>query len=58
MFFKTTEQHEIFRKKIREFAEAEIKPLAFLLDKESKFPTEAIEKLAKMGVLGTPYPKK
>ena len=58
MFFKTTEQHEAFRAKIREFAEAEVKPQAFLLDKESKFPDEAIEKLANMGVLGTPYPKK
>ncbi|WP_315079537.1 acyl-CoA dehydrogenase family protein [uncultured Clostridium sp.] len=58
MLFKTTEQHETFRAKIREFAETEVKPLAFMLDKESKFPTEAIEKLAKMGVLGTPYSKK
>ena len=28
-----------------------------MLDKENRFPTEAIEKLGKMGVLGTPYPK-
>ncbi|WP_346930228.1 acyl-CoA dehydrogenase family protein [Clostridium sp.] len=58
MFFKTTEQHEAFRAKIREFAETEVKPQAFMLDQESKFPTEAIEKLGKMGVLGTPYLKK
>ncbi|MEW8993852.1 acyl-CoA dehydrogenase family protein [Clostridium sp.] len=58
MFFKTTEQHEAFRAKIREFAEKEVKPQAFMLDQESKFPTEAIEKLGKMGVLGTPYLKK
>ena len=57
MFFKTTEQHEDFRARIREFAESEVKPQAFLLDKEKRFPTEAIEKLGKMGVLGTPYPK-
>ena len=57
MFFKTTEQHEDFRAKIREFAESEVKPQAFLLDKENRFPTEAVEKLGKMGVLGTPYPK-
>ena len=57
MFFKTTEQHEDFRARIREFAESEVKPQAFLLDKENRFPTEAIEKLGKMGVLGTPYPK-
>ncbi len=58
MFFKTTEKHETFRAKIREFAEIEVKPQAFMLDQESKFPTEAIEKLGKMGVLGTPYLKK
>ncbi len=58
MFFKTTEKHETFRAKIREFAETEVKPQAFMLDQESKFPTEAIEKLGKMGVLGTPYLKK
>lgn len=57
MFFKTTEQHEDFRARIREFAESEVKPQAFLLDKENRFPTEAIEKLGKMGILGTPYPK-
>ncbi len=58
MFFKTTEKHEDFRAKIREFAETEVKPQVFMLDQESKFPTEAIEKLGKMGVLGTPYLKK
>lgn len=58
MFFNTTEQQEAFRAKIREFAEIEVKPQAFMLDKESKFPTEAIKKLGEMGVLGTPYPKK
>jgi len=58
MFFKTTEQHEDFRARIREFAESEVKPQAFLWDKENRFPTEAIEKLGKMGVLGIPYPKK
>ncbi len=58
MFFKTTEKHETFRVKIREFAETEVKPQAFMLDQDCKFPTEAIEKLGKMGVLGTPYLKK
>lgn len=45
MFFKTTEQHEELRAKIRKFAEEEIKPIAFMLDQENKFPKEAIEKL-------------
>lgn len=57
MFYKTTEEHEIFRKKIREFAENEVKPIAFLLDKENKFPIDVVNKLGTMGILGTPYPK-
>lgn len=57
MSFKTTEQHETLRKKIREFAEEEVKPIAFMLDQENKFPTEAVHKLAKLGMLGIPYPK-
>lgn len=57
MSFKTTEQHENLRMKIREFAEKEIKPIAFQLDQKSEFPSDAIEKLGKMGILGLPYPK-
>lgn len=57
MLFKTTEEHEALRMKIREFAEAEIKPLAFLLDKENEFPSEAVSKLGKLGYMGIPYPK-
>ncbi|MFT8316380.1 MAG: acyl-CoA dehydrogenase family protein [Clostridium sp.] len=57
MFFKTTVQHENLRTKIREFAEEEVKPITFMLDQENKFPSEAIHKLADMGLLGIPYPK-
>ena len=57
MLFKTTEQHEALRAKIRAFAEAEVKPQAFLMDKENLFPDEAIRKLGEMGLMGIPYPK-
>ena len=57
MFFKTTEDHENLRMKIREFAETEVKPIAFMLDKENEFPTEAVKKLGEMGVLGIQFPK-
>lgn len=58
MFFTTTQEHEALRAKVREFAETEVKPIAFMLDKESKFPDEAIKKFAKMGFMGIPFPKK
>lgn len=57
MFYKTTEQHENLRMKVRQFAEEEIKPIAFMLDQENKFPTEAIHKLGKLDIMGIPYGK-
>lgn len=58
MLFKTTDQHEEFRTKIREFAEAEVKPIAFMLDQKNEFPHDIVKQLAKMGLMGIPYPKK
>ncbi len=58
MFLKVTEEHEALRARVREFAETEIKPIAFMLDQNNEFPTEAIKKLGEMGLMGIPYPKK
>ena len=57
MLFKTTAEHEALRAKVREFAESEVKPIAFMLDKNNEFPTEAIKKLGEMNLMGIPYPK-
>ena len=57
MLFQTTQAHEELRAKIRAFAEAEVKPNAILMDQESRFPAEAIQKFAQMGLMGIPYPK-
>lgn len=56
--FKTTEKQEELRKIIRDFAETEVRPIAFGLDQNNEFPHEAIKKLGKMGYLGIPYPTK
>lgn len=58
MMFKLTQAHEDFRSKVREFAENEVKPIAFMLDKENQFPDEVIEKMAELGLMGIPYEKK
>ena len=55
MLFQTTQAHEELRARVRAFAEAEIKPIAFMLDKENRFPREQIEALGKMGLMGIPY---
>lgn len=58
MLFKITDKHEELRSKIRNFAEEEVKPIAFMLDQKNEFPEEVIEKFGKMGLMGIPYPKK
>lgn len=57
MLFKISEKHEEFRAKIRAFAESEVKPITFMLDKNNEFPTDAVKKLGEMGIMGLPYPK-
>lgn len=55
--FQTTAAHEDFRARIRNFAEEEIKPIAFLMDQQNEFPDDAIRKLGELGLMGIPYPK-
>ena len=43
MLFQTTTEHEQLRAKIRAFAEEEIRPIAFSLDQENRFPDEAVK---------------
>ena len=57
MKFTTTKEQEEFRMKVRHFAEEEVKPIAFLLDKENQFPQEAVKKMGELGFMGIPYPK-
>lgn len=55
MMYQTTQAHEELRTKVREFAEAEVKPIAFLLDQENRFPTDAVRKMGELGLMGIPY---
>lgn len=56
MLFKTTDEHEALRKKVREFAEAEVKPIAFQLDQGNEFPEEIVKKMgSELNIMGLPY---
>lgn len=57
MLFKTTEEHEALRKQVRDFVEAEVKPIAFSLDQNSEFPEDAVKKMGEMGLMGLPFPE-
>lgn len=55
--FELTEEQEMIRKTVREFALNEIEPLAEEIDKESRHPHETVEKMAKAGIMGISVPK-
>ena len=57
MKYPTTAEHEALRKEIREWAENEIKPIAFELDQNNQFPEEQIHDFASKGYMGLPFPE-
>ncbi|HKK95893.1 MAG TPA: acyl-CoA dehydrogenase [Anaerovoracaceae bacterium] len=56
MNFQLTKEQEFVRQMVREFATNEVEPLAADIDQEHRFPTESVEKMAKYGLLGVPFP--
>jgi butyryl-CoA dehydrogenase len=56
MDFELSKEHSMARTLFRDFAETEVEPLAEEIDENSRFPRETVDKLAKYGMLGIPYP--
>lgn len=56
MDFSLSKTEILFRQMIRDFAEKEVKPLAAEVDEEERFPIETVEKMAKLGIMGIPFP--
>ena len=57
MDFELSKEHQMLQKLYREFAENEVEPIAAEIDEEERFPSETIPKLAKIGMMGIPWPK-
>ena len=55
--FNLSEEHVQLQQTFREFAENEVKPLAKELDETERFPTETVQKMAEMGMMGLPIPE-
>ncbi|HTZ39629.1 MAG TPA: acyl-CoA dehydrogenase family protein [Syntrophales bacterium] len=56
MDFRLTEEQELIRKNIREFAEKNIDPIAQEIDENSRHPEELFRKLGEGGWMGIPLP--
>ncbi|MEE3488696.1 MAG: acyl-CoA dehydrogenase [Bulleidia sp.] len=57
MDFQMDKKHTMARTLFKDFAEKEVKPLAYDVDEEERFPRETVEKMAKNGFLGIPIAK-
>ena len=57
MDFNLTKQQEMVRTTIASFAENEVAPIAAEVDATERFPVETVEKMARYGILGIPFPK-
>jgi butyryl-CoA dehydrogenase len=52
-----TEEQQLLQKSVREFAEAEVKPLAKEIDETGRFPLENFKKGAELGLAGVALPE-
>src|SRR3954465_12554639 len=57
MDFRLTEEQELLRRTVREFAETEIRPHVREWDREQHFPAELIPTLASLGLMGIQFPE-
>jgi short-chain 2-methylacyl-CoA dehydrogenase len=55
--FELSPEHQTFRKSVREFALAEIAPHAARWDREHHFPTDVVQKMGDLGLMGLTAPE-
>jgi butyryl-CoA dehydrogenase len=57
MNFKLSEEHEMIRKMVRDFARNEVAPTAAERDEEERFDMDIFNKMAELGLTGIPWPE-
>lgn len=55
MNFQLTKEQETVKRLVREFAEAEVEPIAAEIDEECRFPVETVDKMSHFGLMGIPF---
>jgi alkylation response protein AidB-like acyl-CoA dehydrogenase len=55
--FELTDEQKLLRDTVREFARAEVAPVAEELDREKRFPYEIVAKMGGLGLMGIPFPQ-
>jgi short/branched chain acyl-CoA dehydrogenase len=55
--YELSDEQELLRRTVREFAETRVAPVAEQLDREERFPYELVSELAELGLMGIPIPE-
>jgi alkylation response protein AidB-like acyl-CoA dehydrogenase len=55
--FELSEEQELLRRTVRDFALTRVAPVAAELDRESRFPYELVAEMAELGLMGIPIPE-
>ena len=58
MEFNPCMKHKLLRKTVRHFAETELGPIAYEIDRDARFPWEVIHKMGALNFFGLQIPKK
>jgi len=56
MDFELSDEQRLLRDTVRDFAAAEVAPVASDLDATKRFPYELVEKMGALGLMGIPFP--
>jgi alkylation response protein AidB-like acyl-CoA dehydrogenase len=56
LFF--TDEHEMLRSMVQDFAKNEVEPVAQELDEKGEFPRDLVNQMGELGLLGIPVPEK
>ncbi|WP_101525094.1 acyl-CoA dehydrogenase family protein [Nocardioides houyundeii] len=57
MTFELSREHEEFRRSVRDFADAEIAPYAAQWDRDHHFPTDVVQRMGQLGLMGLTAPE-
>ena len=57
MNFDLSDDHELLRRTVRDFAEGEVAPVAGELDRTNAIPYDIIAKLGALNLMGIPFPE-
>lgn len=58
MNMRFSEEQEMMRKMVQDFAQKEVQPKIERMENEDRFPIEIIQKMGELGLMGVPIPEK